>query len=556
MFVFVPDHLLARLVLFAVFLSSEFFLVSSLSHSDGARLFNASNHLVFLLHRFGILSYAAFLAFGYPRLKAQRESIAFNAPLFVGHLICFAAVCTDRLASMNGFGGMAESTAGLFVARVAFLLGIPLLALACLPLRSWIAAIRMTRPAWFFALLAGAMGAALVTPLWSFWEDSGGDVSALQMLTFRSVAVVLRLFSPNMVADPATFTIGTQRFLITIASACSGLEGLGLILAFTSVWLIYRRKENRFPQALLLVPCALASVWLLNVARICALILIGDAGAPTVALVGFHSQAGWIAFTGVAIAFSMATQELSWVRKVPSHAAQPRGDSVPAEAEADAGEGMVVASGESPAVAAYLLPFLAILAASFVSKAASGYFEWLYPLRFFAALFAIWYFRAELKKLNWRFGWLAPLTGSVIFLVWIASSWWLKEPQTGQLGASLAVLAPSSRFAWIAFRVAAAIITVPIAEELAFRGFLARRLIHREFDTVPFMSLTALAIVVSSAAFGLLHGQHWMVGIVAGLAYAGVLKWRGRFGDAVVAHATSNILLAAWVLSRGDWAQW
>jgi membrane protease YdiL (CAAX protease family) len=47
-----------------------------------------------------------------------------------------------------------------------------------------------------------------------------------------------------------------------------------------------------------------------------------------------------------------------------------------------------------------------------------------------------------------------------------------------------------------------------------------------------------------------------MVGLVAGLAYAAVLKWKGRIGDAVVAHATSNLLLAAWVLLRGDWAQW
>ena len=44
--------------------------------------------------------------------------------------------------------------------------------------------------------------------------------------------------------------------------------------------------------------------------------------------------------------------------------------------------------------------------------------------------------------------------------------------------------------------------------------------------------------------------------LLAGMAFALVLKWRGRIGDAVVAHATSNLLLAAWVVLRGDWAQW
>jgi membrane protease YdiL (CAAX protease family) len=53
-----------------------------------------------------------------------------------------------------------------------------------------------------------------------------------------------------------------------------------------------------------------------------------------------------------------------------------------------------------------------------------------------------------------------------------------------------------------------------------------------------------------------MHGQHWLVGIVAGLAYAFLLRHRGRMGDAVVAHAVSNLLLAVWVLTRGDWGLW
>jgi CAAX prenyl protease-like protein len=104
--------------------------------------------------------------------------------------------------------------------------------------------------------------------------------------------------------------------------------------------------------------------------------------------------------------------------------------------------------------------------------------------------------------------------------------------------------------------VAAAVVTVPIAEELAFRGYMARRLLDREFELVPFTQLNAFSIAASSLVFGILHGQHWVLGILAGAGYAAVLKRRGRFGDAVAAHATSNLLLAAWVLARGDWAQW
>jgi CAAX prenyl protease-like protein len=97
---------------------------------------------------------------------------------------------------------------------------------------------------------------------------------------------------------------------------------------------------------------------------------------------------------------------------------------------------------------------------------------------------------------------------------------------------------------------------VPIAEELAFRGYLARRIISRDFDQVLFGGLTIVSIGISSLLFGIMHGHQWLVGIVAGLAYALLLKSKGRMGDAVMAHGVSNLLLAAWVLARGDFGLW
>ena len=56
--------------------------------------------------------------------------------------------------------------------------------------------------------------------------------------------------------------------------------------------------------------------------------------------------------------------------------------------------------------------------------------------------------------------------------------------------------------------------------------------------------------------FGVLPGSEWMAGTLAGVAYALALRHRGRMGDAVVAHAATNALLAAWVIARGDWHLW
>ena len=101
-----------------------------------------------------------------------------------------------------------------------------------------------------------------------------------------------------------------------------------------------------------------------------------------------------------------------------------------------------------------------------------------------------------------------------------------------------------------------AIVTVPIAEELAFRAFIMRRLISPEFDAVALTRWTVAAIAVSSLAFGLMHGSRWIGGTVAGLLYAAVMVRRGRLSDAITAHAVTNALLAVWVLSRGEWQFW
>ncbi len=547
-------HFLGRLYIFAIILAFESVLVAGFIH---VRL---SFHSPLL--QIAIVSFAVFLGLGYSGLKAQQEDLPFNFIFFGGYLACTAAeLCVHVLMTPPQGDVLNSFRPSYLILDALILLKVPLLALACIPFRSWIRTFRATNPLWFYACLTGCSASFLIGPSQSLWSQS--DVvpgSILQPATFTAVQMVLGLFVPNVVADSASFLIGTPRYTFFLGYGCAGMEGLGLIFVFTSVWLWYSRKECRFPQALLLVPCALVCIWLLNIVRLCALVIIGNAGLPEVAEIGFHSRFGWISFTAIALVFSLLTQRLSWVRKAPASTSNqpPSGktEAVDATGEWSAHQ------GESPAIRAYLLPFLAILAATFVSKAASGNFEWLYPLRFVAAVIAIHLFWPELKKLNWRFGWFGPAAGVAVFVAWIAPSWWSHQQAVSSLGAELARLSPTARWAWIAIRIAAAVVTVPIAEELAFRGYLARRLISQEFDQVSFSSLTALSICLSSVVFGLEHmkdlkdWQHLILGTLAGLAFAAALRWRGRIGDAVVAHSVSNLLLAAWVLGLGDWAQW
>jgi len=109
---------------------------------------------------------------------------------------------------------------------------------------------------------------------------------------------------------------------------------------------------------------------------------------------------------------------------------------------------------------------------------------------------------------------------------------------------------------WLACRILAAVVTVPLAEELAFRGFLMRRIVSTDFQSVCFQSATLLSIAISSVAFGVMHGGNWPAGTAAGIIYAAALRRNGRIGDAVAAHAITNALLAAWVLAYRDWSFW
>src|SRR5262249_36909700 len=100
------------------------------------------------------------------------------------------------------------------------------------------------------------------------------------------------------------------------------------------------------------------------------------------------------------------------------------------------------------------------------------------------------------------------------------------------------------------------VVVAPAAEELAFRGYLTRRLIAADFRSVPPGTFTWPSFLASSALFGLTHGPNWAAGTLAGMAFALVYYRRGKLIDAVLAHAAANGLLAAYALATGDWSRW
>ena len=474
------------------------------------------------------------LTFSYFRAKNAIQQLSdrlTRTPIAWGWLACHSvamivfAALSFLLFGRNP-GGSSDWVAGAWLA--AGVSGIALAGFAFLPPKSWYQLFRDTGPIWIAAAPAGVAIVLLARLTRLLWNSAAE-------LTFAVVHLMLRVFLPAVISDPAARLIGTSRFKVTIDPECSGLEGVGLILIFSIVWLWFFRRECRFPRAFVVVPVGIVAMWLLNALRIAALILIGNAGAPGIALGGFHSQAGWIAFNGVALAFSLAFRRIPWLMAGDPPAA---GQHV-----------------ENP-TAAWLAPFLTILAAAMVSRAVSSGFEWLYPLRFLAAAAILWSFRRKYAALDWSVARLAPIAGILVFLMWLAVDWAAGIHPDNAIASGLASLPGPGRAAWLVFRVLAAVVTVPIAEELAFRGFLIRRLMSADFETLNPRVFSYVALFVSSVAFGMLHGGRWIAGTLAGLLYAWTFLRRGSIGDAVVAHATTNALLAVWVLMGSRWYLW
>ncbi len=367
-----------------------------------------------------------------------------------------------------------------------------------------------------------AAGAASVTRDW--WQPLGRS-------TLWLVAAMLRASGLEVGSDPAQFLVGTPTFVVEITEFCSGYQGIGLMWTFLGAYLWLFRTRLRFPRALWLLPLGTVLAWVLNAFRIAALVVIGSNGHEDIAVGGFHYHAGTLLFCAAALGLA------SW-------AGSSRTFCTDVEPER---------RYENP-TAAYVMPFVALLATSLLTGAASrGGFDLLYGARVVVAAGVVWHFRERLATAGWRPSWAGACLGVAAFAIWLLLAG-TGEPG-GALADGLSGLDPLTRGLWLALRLVGSIAVVPLVEELAFRGYLARRLTSVDFETVPLSRVGWLALLGSALLFGLLH-RAVLAGTAAGVVYGLAARRRGRIGDAVVAHAVTNALLASTVLATGRWTLW
>lgn len=440
----------------------------------------------------------------------------------VVHAVCFLGLyeLTDSLFRSAG----AAASRGLAAAWILLCLGVAATwCLAMAPARACVDFLAEHRKSLLASLAVGVAVwlFGLLTQL--FWRPLADG-------TLLFAYGILREVYPGVEFDPVAGRLGTSRLLIEIAPQCSGYEGIALVVVFVAVYLWLFRGRVRMPGALWLFPAGIAAIWVANVMRIAALVVVGTEISPGIAAQGFHSQAGWLAFTVIALGLIGVSHRTGLVAS-------------------DDGEVPRTAS----TAPAHLVPLMALLLASMLSAAFSAGFDALYPVGVVATAIALYRYRAVYRTLPFDISGVSVGIGALVYLFWI-----LLTPAGAGRDASVAIppdLAAPLAYLWIVARVVGSVVTVPIAEELAFRGYLIRKLVDADFERVPARRFTWLSFAGSSLLFGLMHDS-WVAGTMAGAAFAVAVYHRGRTTDAIVAHATANALVAASVAGFGWWHLW
>jgi exosortase E/protease (VPEID-CTERM system) len=348
---------------------------------------------------------------------------------------------------------------------------------------------------------------------------------------------LLALFQSNAFMDASTRVLGAGNFSVQIFAACSGYEGMALIAAFIAGYLWIFRRSLRFPQVLILFPLAMGIIWLFNAVRIALLVAIGANISPDVALGGFHSQFGWICFLLVAITIITAAQQIPFFSAVGSKSGQRIVEAPSANTDNQ--------------VVAFLAPFIAMMAAHIVTRAFAPHDEALYPLKVVAIAAAIYLYRLSYARLAEAPSVLSLSMGGAAGILWIAT-----DPGAGSsppLAGWIAHLTPLAFVTWLVFRGIGTIVMVPIAEELAFRGYVYRLLVPSCFQNIDLRTVSARALIISSVLFGLMHDR-WLAAALAGVLYALLMCRRERLSDAIAAHMATNAVIFGWAVAAGQWS--
>jgi uncharacterized protein len=110
-------------------------------------------------------------------------------------------------------------------------------------------------------------------------------------------------------------------------------------------------------------------------------------------------------------------------------------------------------------------------------------------------------------------------------------------------------------YTFIVFRLIGLSLLVPVAEEIFWRGFLARWMISEDWEQVALGAFTWGSFWGVVGLFTLAHPE-WLAAATYCALINALLYWKKDLWSCVVAHAVSNFVLGVYVLTTKTWELW
>ncbi len=183
----------------------------------------------------------------------------------------------------------------------------------------------------------------------------------------------------------------------------------------------------------------------------------------------------------------------------------------------------------------------------------------MYPVKIAAVTALLLYFwrsydelRLDGLKTLHIFG--AVATGVIVFIFWINMDWGFATFGSSE-SYDPRVLPQNPYYAFLAVRLAGTAFVVPVFEEIFWRSFVLRYIIHQNFLAVRIGTFTWMSFLISSLLFGSEH-YLWLAGIMAGIFYNLLLYWSRNIYACIIAHGVTNLLLGIYVIRTGSWQFW
>lgn len=465
----------------------------------------------------------AMLLYGMLRPAPLRRLVAEAGSQYWPLVLNFAGLGIAMLPVLWLVDGAGTSV--LMISFAAWISGMALLilgmALFVAPMPRWMQFFRTEWTTVLPILIAGCLTPYLATVIRPLWR-----LDTIADMTFAAVVWATELLGYEVLTEGRV--IGTYDFAIDVAPVCSGIEGIALVTVFVTIYLSLFRKELRFPHAFLLYPLGILASATFNIVRITALLALGLEGHGELAIGGFHSHAGWMMFTLVALGIVVLAQSVPALkRERPAGVAAEPAPALP--------------FWRDPTMAA-ILPFAVFMLTAIPVAAFSETPGAIYPLRVVIVGAVLLGFAAIYRALPWRADPIAIASGAVIAAMWIFIP---VEPSEG--GAPYGALTGLALVGWFIMRGLGTIVLVPLLEEVFFRQYL-----HQKIAGIGTgRAWTFVAVFVTAVLFAALHGR-WAEAFVAALIFSWVAYRKGgNITDAIVSHAVANGLIFGVAVATG-----